>query len=216
MLRKGGADALTLRALADRLGVTPMALYNHIDNKGDLLAGVIDRLMGELPHLAGSREQLDPGDWQAWLREDACRTRTFLLVHRDLLRLLVTPPVVGPASLRSLELTARAFLRAGFSDANAALATTLYNNAVIAAVVWEAWRLEYAESLGDEACREGAYWQLDYLTLDRTAFPNLRSIAAELNDHTADELFERTLGSVIEVIASTLAPTARARPPRKP
>jgi hypothetical protein len=193
-----------------------MALYNHIDNKADLLAGVIDRLMSGLPHLVGGDERADAGDWRGWLREDACETRSFLLVHRDLLRLLVTPPVVGPASLRSLELTARAFLRAGFSDASAALATTLYNNAVIAAVVWEAWRLEYEESLGAGPCRGGAYWQLDYRTLDAGAFPSLSSIAAELNDHTADELFQCTLASVIDVIASTLAPTAKGRMPGEP
>ncbi|MFE5284922.1 TetR/AcrR family transcriptional regulator [Nocardia sp. NPDC056611] len=39
-----GLDALTIRRLAQELGVTPMALYWHFKNKDELLAGVVDRL----------------------------------------------------------------------------------------------------------------------------------------------------------------------------
>ncbi|HEY5013008.1 MAG TPA: TetR family transcriptional regulator, partial [Acidimicrobiia bacterium] len=30
---KRGIDALTMQAVAERLGVTPMALYRHVENK---------------------------------------------------------------------------------------------------------------------------------------------------------------------------------------
>src|ERR1700730_10432404 len=39
-----GLDALTIRRLAQDLGVTPMALYWHSKNKDELLAGLADRL----------------------------------------------------------------------------------------------------------------------------------------------------------------------------
>lgn len=39
-----GLDALTIRGLAQRLGVTPMALYWHFKNKDELLAGLVNRL----------------------------------------------------------------------------------------------------------------------------------------------------------------------------
>ena len=44
-----GLDALTMGAVADRLGVTPMALYRHVANKADLLDGVVELLLTEFP-----------------------------------------------------------------------------------------------------------------------------------------------------------------------
>lgn len=42
-----GLDAVTMQAVADRLGVTPMALYRHVDNKADLLDGLVETLLAE-------------------------------------------------------------------------------------------------------------------------------------------------------------------------
>ena len=44
-----GLEALTMAALAERLGVTPMALYRHVANKADLLDGVVEVLLTEFP-----------------------------------------------------------------------------------------------------------------------------------------------------------------------
>lgn len=41
LLRGGGVDAFNLRALSDRLGVTPMALYSYFSDKDDLVDAVI-------------------------------------------------------------------------------------------------------------------------------------------------------------------------------
>jgi TetR/AcrR family tetracycline transcriptional repressor len=41
---EAGLDGLTIRRLAQHLGVTPMALYWHFTNKDELLAGVADRI----------------------------------------------------------------------------------------------------------------------------------------------------------------------------
>src|ERR1043166_4837135 len=43
-----GLDALTIRKLADHLGVTPMALYWHFRSKEDLLEGMSERIWGEI------------------------------------------------------------------------------------------------------------------------------------------------------------------------
>ncbi|MFI1913484.1 TetR/AcrR family transcriptional regulator [Nocardia sp. NPDC020380] len=43
-----GLEALTIRRLAQQLGVTPMALYWHFKNKDELLNGVLDRLWGQI------------------------------------------------------------------------------------------------------------------------------------------------------------------------
>ena len=43
-----GLDALTIRKLAQDLGVTPMALYWHFRSKEDLLEGVAEQVWGEI------------------------------------------------------------------------------------------------------------------------------------------------------------------------
>ncbi len=61
-----GLDAVTIRRLAQELGVTPMALYWHFKNKELLFIGMVDRLM------AGVAIDVDPtGPWQARLRAQA-------------------------------------------------------------------------------------------------------------------------------------------------
>ncbi len=48
MLEEGGGQALTMRALATRLGVTPMSLYRHVTNRAGLLRIVSDRVYAEV------------------------------------------------------------------------------------------------------------------------------------------------------------------------
>jgi AcrR family transcriptional regulator len=43
-----GLDALTIRRLANELGVTPMALYWHFRSKEALLTGLADRIWAEI------------------------------------------------------------------------------------------------------------------------------------------------------------------------
>jgi AcrR family transcriptional regulator len=43
-----GIEQLTMQAVADRLDVTPMALYRYVSDKADLLDGVVERLLGEI------------------------------------------------------------------------------------------------------------------------------------------------------------------------
>lgn len=45
----GGLDAVTMQAVANHLGVTPMALYRHVNNKQDLLDGLVESLLDEIP-----------------------------------------------------------------------------------------------------------------------------------------------------------------------
>ncbi len=44
-----GVDALTMRRLAHEFDVVPMALYKHVANKEDLLEGMVDTIIAEIP-----------------------------------------------------------------------------------------------------------------------------------------------------------------------
>src|SRR5260370_2913188 len=51
-----GLDAVSMRAVAERVGVTPMALYPHVGSKAELLDGMIGELLVQLSS-AGATEQ---------------------------------------------------------------------------------------------------------------------------------------------------------------
>src|SRR6266513_5759110 len=50
---EGGIESLTMRKLARALGVEAMSLYNHVANKGDLVDGIVDLVVGEIELPAG-------------------------------------------------------------------------------------------------------------------------------------------------------------------
>nr|WP_307728556.1 TetR/AcrR family transcriptional regulator [Massilia solisilvae] len=58
MLDEGGGQGLTMRALASRLGVTPMSLYHHVEDRAGLLRALSDRVYGEV--LEAADGELDP------------------------------------------------------------------------------------------------------------------------------------------------------------
>lgn len=57
LLDEGGGQGLTMRALASRLGVTPMSLYHHVKDRAGLLRALSDRVYGEV--LEGTGSHLD-------------------------------------------------------------------------------------------------------------------------------------------------------------
>ena len=59
---EGGVDALSMRKIAQALGVVPMALYKHVANKNELLDGMIDAVIGEIDPPDGG------ADWKTTIR----------------------------------------------------------------------------------------------------------------------------------------------------
>ncbi|MPY56520.1 TetR family transcriptional regulator [Streptomyces spongiae] len=72
---EGGVDALSMRKIAQALGVVPMALYKHVANKNELLDGMIDVLVGEIDPPAGNT------DWKTAIRRRVLSARRMLLRH---------------------------------------------------------------------------------------------------------------------------------------
>ncbi|SNT43586.1 regulatory protein, tetR family [Asanoa hainanensis] len=72
---EAGIESLSMRKLAQELGVVPMALYKHVANKDELLDGMIDVVVGEIdPPVAG-------GGWKRVLRRRILSARQALLRH---------------------------------------------------------------------------------------------------------------------------------------
>ena len=81
-----GFDALTMRAVAARLGAVPMALYNHFATKDRLVDALLDRVLG--------RFEPEPAteDWAEDLRRFARAHRRLLARHPWAVAPLFTQP----------------------------------------------------------------------------------------------------------------------------
>jgi len=109
-----GLDTLTMRSLATELQVSPMALYNHVQDKEELLDLMLDLVLGEIDFSAPA------GDWAMQMRALVCSYHQVLTAHPALARLYSSRVRIGPHGLRIMERGLGLLLRAGFCPADAA------------------------------------------------------------------------------------------------
>jgi AcrR family transcriptional regulator len=98
---KGGIESLTMRRLAEELGVEAMSLYHHVANKEDLLDGVVDVIAGEMNDVAGRIDLPTEGaDWKKTVRQRILSAREVLLRHPWAPAVFETRTTMGFAVLR--------------------------------------------------------------------------------------------------------------------
>jgi AcrR family transcriptional regulator len=119
---KGGLEAVTMRKLAEELGVAPMALYRHVANRDDLVDGIVDIVFSEFELPAAG------ADWKTAMRERAISVRDAMLRHRWAIGLMESRTNPGPANLRHHDAVIGCLLAAGFDMAMAAHAYSLVDS----------------------------------------------------------------------------------------
>jgi AcrR family transcriptional regulator len=78
-----GIEALTMRNLGQALGVEAMSLYNHVENKEDILDGITGVVMEEILAAAGAvPPPAGPAEWKIAMRRRILAARTVMLRHR--------------------------------------------------------------------------------------------------------------------------------------
>src|SRR4051794_27224440 len=88
-----GIEALTVRRLAEELGVHPTSLYNHVASKDALLAGVVERLFddADLPTQVST--------WSDWIKALAAGLRATARAHPGAFLALTRVPATDGRSL---------------------------------------------------------------------------------------------------------------------
>jgi AcrR family transcriptional regulator len=113
-----GLTAVSMRAVAERTGVTPMALYPYVGSKAALLDGMVGRLLtGLLPPLAQDAGPAEAArsepDWWPRLRALAYAARNLVHRHPWASALLFMRPAITPEAARSVDRIYMALLDAG-------------------------------------------------------------------------------------------------------
>lgn len=106
-----GLGAISMRAVARRMGLTSMALYPYVGTKDDLLDGLVDHLVSGLLPDAGT-----DGDWRERLRAMARAARALASAHPGAYPLLMTRPSAATDALRVVDLVYAALLDAGVPE----------------------------------------------------------------------------------------------------
>jgi len=127
-----GVGSLTMRRLAQELGVEAMSLYHHVANKDEILDGIVDLVFGEIELPSGD------ADWKAAMRRRAVSAREALRRHRWAIGLMESRSSPGPANLRHHDAVIRCLRRAGFSVALTAHAYSLLDSYIYGFALQEA------------------------------------------------------------------------------
>lgn len=183
-----GAEALSLRVLAEQLGSSTATLYRHFANRAELIDHIVDHLFSGVPVQPEALRSL------GW--EDACRAMATwmfetLRTHPNVAPLLLTRATTGPNAMALRELCLQVLLDAGFSPA---LAIRCY--ATIARFV-----LGFAIQLNGEAAGDAALAAASR-DVGQDTFPATASVAP-FGPVPLDEEFEFGLDLLLSGLAQS-------------
>jgi AcrR family transcriptional regulator len=125
-------EALTIRSLAQELGVKPMAIYYHVANKSEILDSIVDLVFAEIELPATG------GDWRSEIVRRANSARRVLSHHHWAIGLMESRRSPGAATLRHHDAVIGTLRRAGFSVEMTAHAYALLDSYVYGFALQEA------------------------------------------------------------------------------
>jgi AcrR family transcriptional regulator len=140
-----GIEALSMRRLAQELGVEAMSLYNHVANKGEILDGIVDLAVNEI-ELPSTEEE-----WEVAVRRCAISAHEAFLRHPWACSLVMSPgstEIGHSARLRYIEWLLRRLREAGFSPELTYHAYHALDSHVLGFTMWQLGHLAAAKSLG--------------------------------------------------------------------
>jgi AcrR family transcriptional regulator len=131
---RGGLEAVTMRKLAQALGVEAMSLYNHVANKDDLVDATVERVVSEIELPS------DGDDWEAAIRRCATSAHDAFRRHP-----WACVPAMGPGSMptepsarmRYMEWLLATLREAGFSPEHAYHAYHALDSHILGFTLWE-------------------------------------------------------------------------------
>lgn len=200
-----GLTTLTMRSLAQALGVKPMSLYHHVANKDEILDGIIDLVFAEIELPAEGR------DWRAEITRRARSAREVLARHPWAIGLLESRSTPGPATLRHHDAVLGTLRRAGLSVAMTAHAYALLDAYVYGFAVQEA-ALPF---VGRDGAGEAAAAIAAQFTPDQ--YPHLVEIATEhvmRPGYDFGDEFEFGLGVILDALENAVTTAERPRATR--
>lgn len=112
---RDGLEAVTMRNLASHLGVEAMSLYYHVDNKDELLDGMVEVVMEEINRTVEPLVADTPAGWKSTLRQRILTSRQVMLAHPWAPTLFETRATMTPSVMVYFDAVLGLLLLGGFS-----------------------------------------------------------------------------------------------------
>jgi TetR/AcrR family transcriptional regulator, tetracycline repressor protein len=130
LLAERGAEGVTVRGIAARVGVAPNAVYTYFPDKAAVLQGLVERLLGRVNH-----DRTDPSlPWRDRIHTLALDLRAELLAHAGAVHLLLGTRLNGPNAQAVAQTLLAILADAGLDPDNATNAAYLLNVHILGSV----------------------------------------------------------------------------------
>jgi len=193
-----GLDALTIRKLAEHLGVTPMALYWHFRSKEDLLEGVAEQVWGEID------VNVDPdAPWWAQLQGLLESLVEVLRAHSAAAQLLLEHEKRNEAALHATEVTLDVLRRAGFDSLHASeIARSTLWTGITLVMSEPGYKPELSPDEREEMQRRN---QVELAMLPASKYPRLVECAAPMTNCDPELHYQFGIGLFIDGVKAAAA-----------
>lgn len=218
-----GADALSMRNVAERLNVGTMSLYTHVPGKAELIDLMFDTAYGELYKSVEEPSQ-QPGDWRDAVRFIAKQNWDLYRRHLWMLEITLGRPVLGPHASLKYEAELRPLDGLGLSDVEMDAVLMLVLTHVEGCARAQA-NIERTQR--DTGMTDVEWWVVQAPLLDRivdsTLFPVATRVGASAGqehqgatnpEHVFTFGLDRIIAGISELVVSRSENKHKNRPPR--
>ncbi|WP_067568597.1 TetR/AcrR family transcriptional regulator [Nocardia acidivorans] len=203
-----GLSALTMRSVAAKLGLTPMATYTYVPGKAELLDLMLDTVYQRMP-----RADLTGMSWREKVSVIAAENRALLLAHPWVAYLPTTRPPLGPGVAAKYDHELQAFDGLGLGDIEMDAALT-YLLGFVTSVARIA--IDTARAAADSGESDHEWWQRAAPLLECVFSPDRYPLAARVgasagqahdSAYNADHAYTFGLARTLDGLAAIIEPS---------
>jgi AcrR family transcriptional regulator len=193
-----GFGAMSMRAVAARLGAAPMALYNHFATREQLVDALLDRVLARFTPPPAT------DDWTEDLRRFACAHRNLLSDHPWAVAPLFAQPNPGLGAVRIGEHALGILRRGGFTGGRA---VAVFSGVIALNYGWSSFTA--ARDLDPRGAGHEVGEMLAALPAE--VFPHTAGVAGEMGAYGSDEHYELVLDALMSGLAGGRGPARGSR-----
>lgn len=194
-----GLPALSMRRVAEQLGVGTMSLYTYIPGKAELIDVMLDTVYGET-----ARPESVDGGWRGRLEQVARENWTLAMRHPWMLQIVTVRPVLGPQQTEKYEYELQALEGIGLTDVEMDAALTVVLGHVNTSALGA---LSAAEVMKRTGMTDDEWWTQSAPLLDRlmpadseARYPLASRVGQAAGGYDPEQAFEFGLRAILDGI----------------